>query len=420
MNRFFILFLVLFVFGGQETVDGIAAIVEEEFILKNEVLQQVFYIASAQKIDLYNNKKVLESLYESTLNQMVDGLILYDIAKKDTTLIIDEFLVEEKVQEEISRQVDLVGSVKDLEKTYGEPLSRIRAKLRKELKKTFLIEQLKGSLYPLSSPSPKDIQSFYEEYKDSLPLLPSRVDFSVLEWPVSFQKQKEDSIVVFLNKIRNSFLLGEDFSSLAFDYSDDLVSGKKGGSLGYTSRGTLFPEYESAAYGLEVGEVSFPFVSPIGYHLVFLEARLGEKIKTSHILKKVSIDDNDTQSSLSSFKFFLGENNVYNSVDTFDSLCVHFNPSEADFQGVFFGFPVSDLPSFLSDTKVDSFGFSSFITRNDKIYLARFFGSDKEGPVSLENYYLNLYDLTQNRILYNKITNLINTHSKKIHIQKFY
>ena len=132
MSRFFVCFLlVCFGFGRLETADGVAGIVEDEVVLKSDVLQQVFYLANSQNINIYNNEAELERLYGSVLDQMVDGLVLFNLAQQDTTIIVDEFLIEEKLQEEISRQVGLVGSVSGLEEAYGEPLSRIRAKLRK-------------------------------------------------------------------------------------------------------------------------------------------------------------------------------------------------------------------------------------------------------------------------------------------------
>jgi len=421
MNRFFVCFVLFcFGFGRLETADGIAGIVEDEIILKSDVLQQVFYLANSQNINIYNNEAELERLYGSVLDQMVDGLVLFNLAQQDTTIIVDEFLIEEKLQEEISRQVGLVGSVSSLEEAYGEPLSRIRAKLRKELKKTFVIEQFRGGLYPLSIPSPKDVQSFFVEFQDSLPPLPESISFSVLEWPILFDTKKEEDLIGLLNNIRDSVLSIESFAVLAETHSDDSGSKKNGGSLGYTTRGTLFSEYEEVAYNLEVGQTSKPFKSPIGYHLVFLENRLGEKIKTSHILKKISLDQKDIDNSVSSFNSFLGGLGVDKSVNTFDSLCVHHKVSLASFQGVFNRVPKTEVPEFLANVELGVDGFSNIITNKDKLYLVRFF--DKQGSTSmtLENSYTNLYEMTQNKLLFDQLQELINKHASTLYIKKFY
>ncbi|OIJ11882.1 hypothetical protein BKP35_11325 [Anaerobacillus arseniciselenatis] len=61
---------------------------------------------------------------------------------------------------------------------------------------------------------------------------------------------------------------GEDFAELATQYSQDPGSGAEGGSLGYFERGQMVPEFEQAAFNLEVGEISEPVQSQFGYHII--------------------------------------------------------------------------------------------------------------------------------------------------------
>ncbi|MCT8139492.1 peptidylprolyl isomerase [Anaerobacillus sp. CMMVII] len=61
---------------------------------------------------------------------------------------------------------------------------------------------------------------------------------------------------------------GEDFAELAQEYSIDPGSGANGGSLGSFERGRMVPEFEKAAFALEVGEISEPVQSDFGYHII--------------------------------------------------------------------------------------------------------------------------------------------------------
>jgi peptidyl-prolyl cis-trans isomerase D len=63
---------------------------------------------------------------------------------------------------------------------------------------------------------------------------------------------------------------GEDFSALARDESDDVGSRDNGGDLGFNPRGTFFLEFEKAAYGLALDQVSEPVETEIGYHIIKL------------------------------------------------------------------------------------------------------------------------------------------------------
>ncbi|MEC4675583.1 MAG: peptidylprolyl isomerase [Nitrospirota bacterium] len=61
---------------------------------------------------------------------------------------------------------------------------------------------------------------------------------------------------------------GEKFEDLAKAVSIDKASAAKGGDLGYFSKGEMVPEFENAAMGLEIGEISRPVKTPFGYHII--------------------------------------------------------------------------------------------------------------------------------------------------------
>jgi peptidyl-prolyl cis-trans isomerase SurA len=63
---------------------------------------------------------------------------------------------------------------------------------------------------------------------------------------------------------------GEDFATLARAHSDDRGSAANGGELGWTSPGALVPQFEAEVNKLEPGQISQPFRSPFGWHIVQL------------------------------------------------------------------------------------------------------------------------------------------------------
>src|SRR5699024_3937889 len=60
---------------------------------------------------------------------------------------------------------------------------------------------------------------------------------------------------------------GEDFADLAKEYSTD-NSAEDGGDIGFFSAGQMVPEFEDAAYDMEVDEISDPVKSDFGYHII--------------------------------------------------------------------------------------------------------------------------------------------------------
>ena len=75
---------------------------------------------------------------------------------------------------------------------------------------------------------------------------------------------------------------GEDFAQLAREYSDDPGSGSEGGSLGWTQDGQMVPEFEQTMNATPIGELSEPFRTQFGWHILQVEDRrtqdVGEKV----------------------------------------------------------------------------------------------------------------------------------------------
>ena len=240
----FSLFFCLSFLFAFENVDGVVSVVEKEVLLKSEVLQQAYLMASQQGLDPYKNPYSFDVLYRDVLKQMENNLVLYDLASKDTNIVVLDEEVEESLGLELKRRVDLAGSVSALEQMLGEPLSVVRSKLRLEIKKSMQIEKYTSSIVFSVQPSLFDVKNFYVNYKDSLPFLEKRFGFSVFEWPVSVGSQKQEELFSFLNSLKDSVLLGfGSFGSFAKKHSQDIGSSQNNGSLGYTLRGSLVPEY---------------------------------------------------------------------------------------------------------------------------------------------------------------------------------
>ncbi len=76
-----------------------------------------------------------------------------------------------------------------------------------------------------------------------------------------------------LEQIRQRILNGEDFATLAKAASDDKASAVDGGSLGWTNPGTMVPAFEEQMNKLKPGEISKPFLTRFGWHIVQVLSR---------------------------------------------------------------------------------------------------------------------------------------------------
>lgn len=76
-----------------------------------------------------------------------------------------------------------------------------------------------------------------------------------------------------LAEIRTRILGGEDFAAVAKVVSEDEQSAVQGGELGWTSPGTFVPAFEQVVNEMPLGEISEPFKSQFGWHILRVEER---------------------------------------------------------------------------------------------------------------------------------------------------
>jgi peptidyl-prolyl cis-trans isomerase SurA len=76
-----------------------------------------------------------------------------------------------------------------------------------------------------------------------------------------------------LNKLRDRVIAGEDFALLAKEFSEDPGSALNGGELGWSTPGMFVPEFEQTMNSIELEEVSAPFLSQFGWHILQVTER---------------------------------------------------------------------------------------------------------------------------------------------------
>jgi peptidyl-prolyl cis-trans isomerase SurA len=95
--------------------------------------------------------------------------------------------------------------------------------------------------------------------------------------------QEQEAKRQLADSIYNAIVQGEDFERLALEKSDDTQSAREGGALPWIGPGNTLQEFEDVAYSLQVGEMSKPFLSPVGYHIIkMLDRKQLEPFDTLH------------------------------------------------------------------------------------------------------------------------------------------
>jgi peptidyl-prolyl cis-trans isomerase SurA len=203
--------------------------------------------------------------------------------------ILDSVAVtEEEVTRSLDQQfqnfVKQAGSEQQLEKAYGKPVSRMKREFRPEMRKQLLIQKLRQQREQNLSVARREVEEFFEAYKDSLPKVPEEVDISHIFIVPKADTSLENKTRLQLTALRDSIVAGGDFADFARRYSQD-PNGATGGDLGWAKRGVAFvPEFEEAVFALKEKEISPVVKTEFGFHLIQLLERRGESVHARHIL----------------------------------------------------------------------------------------------------------------------------------------
>ncbi|MCM3668991.1 peptidylprolyl isomerase [Mesobacillus maritimus] len=186
------------------------------------------------KDELYNAMK--EQYGEQTLQKLVYDKVLAEKYEVDTKEL-DNKVQEIKDQSGANFEMILMqNNIKD------------ENALRKMLKSQLLIE--KAAIKEIEV-TEDELKESYENYK---PEIKARHILVEDEETAKEVKQKLES--------------GDEFEKLAKEYSKDPGSAEEGGDLGWFGSGKMVPEFEDAAYSLEVNEISEPVKSQNGFHII--------------------------------------------------------------------------------------------------------------------------------------------------------
>jgi len=278
----------------SQVVDGIAAVVGNEIILKSEVDQFAQTQALRMRIDPTRNPSRYKSLWRKTLDTMIDQKILLDRAELDS-VEVSEKEVEDALDQQIDGIIQRIGSREKAEEIIGYSLSRLRRNQRDEIRKQRLVEKIQQMKFNDITVNRREVEDFFYQYKDSLPDINPAVKISHILIEVLAGSNADSIAYHKIDSIRGLIESGEDFSALATKYSDDTNSALNGGNLGFMRRGTLVAEFEEAAYSLSPDSISGIVKTEFGYHLIKLIERRGERINVKHILIMPKTGRNDEE-----------------------------------------------------------------------------------------------------------------------------
>ncbi|WP_404451660.1 peptidylprolyl isomerase [Virgibacillus necropolis] len=198
-----------------------------------------------------------EAVVETEAGNITKDEFYNELKEKHGQQVLTEMVTVEVLDDKYDvPKEDIDAEIKKLKDQYGDQFEMVLQKSGYKDEDAFR-KVIKISLLKEAAVS-EDIKIKDEEIKTQYERMKTEIEASHIL--VADEKTAKE----VKKKLKN----GADFGELAKEYSTDKASGKKGGSVGYFTAGKMVPEFEDAAYKLEVGEVSKPVKSQFGYHII--------------------------------------------------------------------------------------------------------------------------------------------------------
>ncbi len=259
-------------------VDKIIVKVDNYVVLKSD-------LESAYQGYLTNGNPANNDAKCDILNGILINKLMVAKAEIDS-IIVTDFEVDQNTDQRMSMILQNSGnSPEQLEKAYGKTLEEIKLELRDQIKEQLVGRQMQTVITKDISITPHEVRRFYSQIPaDSLPYYNSDVEVAQIVRKAKVSDAQKTEARLKLMGLREQILKGVDFTELAKKNSEDPSAQYNGGEMGYVGRGAMVPSFEAMAFKLKEGEISMPFESPFGYHVMQLIDRRGNEYNSRHIL----------------------------------------------------------------------------------------------------------------------------------------
>ncbi|MFI8378216.1 peptidylprolyl isomerase [Leeuwenhoekiella sp. NPDC079379] len=268
--------------GTTFKVDGVAAVVGEFVILDSDIKQAIESLKQ-QKVEAegLSDCKVLDKLMEDKLyahHAVVDSVsISEDQVRSFTQQQIDYFLNQ------------FGGSEERLLKFYRkDKMSDLQKELFDLNKNQELAKAMQQKIVEDVEVTPEEIRDYYKGLeRDGLPQFGIELEVSKIMIEPEVPQEEKQKVIDELNGYRKDIVEnGSSFATKAVLWSEDESSRGDGGLIKDVDRKSQFvKEFRDVAFSLEEGEVSKPFETEFGYHIIKVEKIRGQKIDLRHILR---------------------------------------------------------------------------------------------------------------------------------------
>lgn len=260
-------------------VDGVAAVVGDFVVLESDI--------DKMYIELQTQGASLEGVSTCNLAGNLMENKLYAHHAIQDSIVVPDVEISASVDQQLGYMTQQVGSMEKVLQFYKkETEEELRDELFEINKQNMLAERMQREIVDKVEITPEEVREFFSNIdEEDLPMFGDEVEIAQIVVKPEIPENEKQRIIDRLKGFRADVLEnGASFSTKAVLYSQDPGSRSSGGKITLSRQDPFVKEFKDAAFSLQEGEVSKPFETEFGYHILTVDKIRGQQVDVRHIL----------------------------------------------------------------------------------------------------------------------------------------
>jgi peptidyl-prolyl cis-trans isomerase SurA len=269
----------------KQKIDGVIAKVGDYIILDSDIDKSYLEISSQGG-----------SIKDITRCQMLGKLLedkLYAHQAVQDSLKVTDSEVKSMMEERLNYMVEQIGSMDKVVQYYKKSSEEeFRSYFFDILKEQKLTSEMQKKIVDDVQITPEEVRNFFKKIPTAeLPVFGVELEVAQIVVTPKVSDVEKQKVIDKLNEFKKEIQEGSSFSTKAVLYSQDPGSRATGGFYKMNRKTPFVKEFKDVAFSLTEGEISAPFETDFGFHIIYIEKIKGQEVELRHILLTPTISD---------------------------------------------------------------------------------------------------------------------------------
>ena len=269
----------------KQKIDGVIAKVGDYIILDSDIDKSYLEISSQGG-----------SVKDITRCQMLGKLLedkLYAHQAVQDSLKVTDSEVKSMMEERLNYMVEQIGSMDKVVQYYKKNSEEdFRSYFFDILKEQKLTSEMQKKIVDEVQITPEEVRNFFKKIPTAdLPVFGVELEVAQIVVTPKVSDEEKQKVIDKLNEFKKEIQEGSSFSTKAVLYSQDPGSRATGGFYKMNRKTPFVKEFKDVAFSLAEGEISAPFETDFGFHIIYIEKIKGQEVELRHILLTPTISE---------------------------------------------------------------------------------------------------------------------------------